>query len=367
MAVEHDRLARKPRKDKLDRLPCRINGCEALSKHHDLCQLHYGRWHRKGLAEWVPPLTPAEAHCSVDNCQEQVVALTHGYCSLHFSRWRRKGDALWEPKPRERQNRTCSIEGCERPHNSNGLCKSHRRLQVSPRTNAERDKLGRALPEKQPAICGYCGTGFTTAKGARFCGDNCSRRAKLKVPLTRTCAECRAEYPNQGRAPSATCSPACAKTKRRRVYRECAAKRRATAEGKIAQLAANQRYIEANRDKVNDYYRWRRENDPAVAMACAMRSMLVRVLKRANKRKDASCVRLLGYNQHQLRSHIERQFVKGMGWHNRDRWHIDHIVPVAEFMRKGETDPAVVNALSNLQPLWAGDNMRKSDRLLTLV
>lgn len=48
-----------------------------------------------------------------------------------------------------------------------------------------------------------------------------------------------------------------------------------------------------------------------------------------------------------------------MSWDNRGEWHIDHIVPVAVMVRDGITDPAIINALTNLQPLWAKDNLAK--------
>lgn len=151
------------------------------------------------------------------------------------------------------------------------------------------------------------------------------------------------------------------------VYRRSKAKARSTPEGKSAHYEANKRYIEGNRSKVASYYKSRRREDPTFSMACWMRGTLHKLLERANKRKDAKCVHLLGYTSAQLKQHIEAQFVKGMGWHNRDEWHIDHIIPVAVMLKRGETDPAVVNALSNLRPMWAEDNMAKRDRVLTLL
>jgi len=39
-----------------------------------------------------------------------------------------------------------------------------------------------------------------------------------------------------------------------------------------------------------------------------------------------------------------------MSWDNHGEWHIDHIKPVSKFDK--ETPMSIVNALSNLQPLW---------------
>jgi hypothetical protein len=40
-----------------------------------------------------------------------------------------------------------------------------------------------------------------------------------------------------------------------------------------------------------------------------------------------------------------------MTWDNYGEWHIDHIKPVSSFDK--DTPQSIVNALSNLQPLWA--------------
>lgn len=67
----------------------------------------------------------------------------------------------------------------------------------------------------------------------------------------------------------------------------------------------------------------------------------------------------LGYSKQQLMERLESQFQDGMSWDNRNHWQIDHIKPVSLFIKQGITDPAIINALSNLQPLWPFDNMSK--------
>ena len=78
----------------------------------------------------------------------------------------------------------------------------------------------------------------------------------------------------------------------------------------------------------------------------------------AGKRKNAED--RLGYTHEQLKHHIESQFKEGMSWDNRSEWHIDHIKPIKAFLDEGITDPTIINALSNLQPLWAHENLSKS-------
>jgi hypothetical protein len=52
-------------------------------------------------------------------------------------------------------------------------------------------------------------------------------------------------------------------------------------------------------------------------------------------------------------------FDVGMSWANRSEWHIDHIKPLSLFAKEGVYDLNIINALSNLQPLWAKDNLEK--------
>lgn len=67
----------------------------------------------------------------------------------------------------------------------------------------------------------------------------------------------------------------------------------------------------------------------------------------------------LGYTQKEFIAHIEKQFEEGMSWDNRSTFHIDHIKPINAFLKEGITDVAIINALSNLRPMWARDNLSK--------
>jgi hypothetical protein len=83
-------------------------------------------------------------------------------------------------------------------------------------------------------------------------------------------------------------------------------------------------------------------------------------LKRSGK--AATWPALVGYSVDELRQHLERQFVRGMGWHNISEWHIDHIVPLSSFAFATADDPEfkVAWALANLRPLWGSENIRKN-------
>lgn len=77
---------------------------------------------------------------------------------------------------------------------------------------------------------------------------------------------------------------------------------------------------------------------------------------------------VLGYTHDELRSHLERQFTKKMNWANYGSyWVIDHIYPIAQFMRDGVNDPKKINCLSNLRPLCRKENNKKRDKLEFIV
>ena len=68
---------------------------------------------------------------------------------------------------------------------------------------------------------------------------------------------------------------------------------------------------------------------------------------------------LVGCSVEEVRAHLEAQFSPGMTWDNYGDWHVDHIRPCASF--ENPADPECWH-FSNLQPLWAEDNLRKSDK-----
>jgi len=65
-------------------------------------------------------------------------------------------------------------------------------------------------------------------------------------------------------------------------------------------------------------------------------------------------------------SHLESMFVDGMSWENYGGgWHVDHILPLSSFEYETTDDDSFKTAwaLSNLQPLWASENISKGNRL----
>jgi len=74
---------------------------------------------------------------------------------------------------------------------------------------------------------------------------------------------------------------------------------------------------------------------------------------------------LVDYTQEELRNHLESQFKEGMTWDNYGKWHIDHKIPISLFNITSEKCKGFKAcwALENLQPMWAKENILKSNKI----
>lgn len=108
--------------------------------------------------------------------------------------------------------------------------------------------------------------------------------------------------------------------------------------------------------KMENYYKNKEQNKHIIAW----RTILNNTLKRLNTIKEGKTIELLGYSATELKEHIESKFLEGMSWENRSEWHIDHIKPVSSFDKSEKM--SIINSLDNLQPLWAVDNLKKSNK-----
>lgn len=96
---------------------------------------------------------------------------------------------------------------------------------------------------------------------------------------------------------------------------------------------------------------WTNEFNEKNPHIVAWRAILRNTLERMNKKKENHTIDLLGYSALDLKNHITLLFTDGMTWDNWGEWHVDHIKMVCDFDK--ETPMNIVNALSNLRPLWA--------------
>lgn len=125
-------------------------------------------------------------------------------------------------------------------------------------------------------------------------------------------------------------------------------------------LLKKKAYREANRDKRNERYRTDVEFKISHNLRCRLREALKR------NYKNGSAVKDLGCTISQLKTYLESKFQPGMTWDNYGYygWHIDHIKPLASFNLTDRKQLLDACHYTNLQPLWATDNLSKNDKLI---
>lgn len=79
--------------------------------------------------------------------------------------------------------------------------------------------------------------------------------------------------------------------------------------------------------------------------------------------KSARTTELIGCSINELHKHLEKQFIAGMNWKNYGKWHVDHIVPCASFNLSNKEDQYKCFHYTNLQPMWALDNIKKGKNI----
>ncbi len=113
------------------------------------------------------------------------------------------------------------------------------------------------------------------------------------------------------------------------------------------------------RNKRNEYYRKYKKENIKVRLKCNLRSRLSHALHGNYTR--GTVMKLVGCSLQHLKDYLESQFTEGMTWDNYGLvgWHMDHIIPCASFDLTNEEEQRKCFHYTNLQPLWAKDNLRK--------
>jgi hypothetical protein len=146
-------------------------------------------------------------------------------------------------------------------------------------------------------------------------------------------------------------------------------KERETRERLAEKRAELQRkYYQENKDRIREYHRrYRKEKwagDELYALSKLCRRRVLFALQRGGYAKKCKTSEMLGCSWEELAAHIESKFSPGMTWENRGYggWHLDHVVPLAS--AQTEEELIALCHYTNLQPLWAEDNLRKGAKLL---
>lgn len=102
-------------------------------------------------------------------------------------------------------------------------------------------------------------------------------------------------------------------------------------------------------------------------ISSVIRKRLWNALHSKNSKKTAKSLELVGCSIDELKIHLENQFKNGMSWDNYGYygWHIDHIKPCASFDLTNPEEQRKCFHYTNLQPLWANDNFKKSNKTIS--
>ena len=148
-------------------------------------------------------------------------------------------------------------------------------------------------------------------------------------------------------------------------------------------IVYQEKYRKKNREKINQKIReWYYKNKDRVRanqriyeregayrnslhfkIKDGMRKRILEVLKRDGGKKTQRTMKLVGCTVEELKQHIEKQFKPGMSWKKRHLFHIDHIIPCASFDLTKLSQQKKCFHYTNLQPLWAIDNIKKGAKL----
>lgn len=191
---------------------------------------------------------------------------------------------------------------------------------------------------------------------------NFNKNKRQKDRLQTTCKNCQKRY-NQNN-----------KDKLKAYYDEW------LCENKESRKLVTKKYRQLNAKKYREYYKiyrlkpsfkesrrnyesYVRKNSVKFRIKQSLRNR-IRTFLINGQTKSKSTEKILGCSYQELIHYLEQKFQDGMNWNNYGLygWHIDHIIPLSS--AKNENDLEKLCHYTNLQPLWAKDNLSKGDKII---
>jgi hypothetical protein len=156
--------------------------------------------------------------------------------------------------------------------------------------------------------------------------------------------------PRLNKGPCSTCNEDAAWTKQlcKACYKRFYYAQNKESEGEYRRLHNRQ-----NLSKIAKRKRERERVDINYKLINRLRSRLNHAIRRGHALKNLGC------SIDELKLFLETKFQPGMSWSNYGDWHIDHIRPLCSFDLTQQEALKEAGHFSNLQPLWARDNLRK--------
>jgi len=110
-------------------------------------------------------------------------------------------------------------------------------------------------------------------------------------------------------------------------------------------------------------YARRLKVDGNLRMIKNLRTRLKRYMRQKNYRKEKGFFEIVGLSPEELKIYIENLFTEGMCWEKMGKEiHIDHIIPLST--AQNEEELYKLSHYTNLQPMWAKDNLIKGKKIL---
>lgn len=121
-------------------------------------------------------------------------------------------------------------------------------------------------------------------------------------------------------------------------------------------------YNKNNKEKRNEYIKNKKQTNILFKLRCSISTLIRQSIRKQGFTKSSQTHKILGCTYEEFKKHLENKFIDGMNWDNSGKWHLDHIYPVS--LAKDEEELIKLNHYTNFQPLWAEDNLRKSNKIL---
>lgn len=156
-------------------------------------------------------------------------------------------------------------------------------------------------------------------------------------------------------------------TNKKEYLKKCAIYRRMNRD-KLAKYHVEYRNNPENLDKIrtsrNKRVKIRLMSDIQYKMRLYLRNRVRAAIRAAGSRKCAPTLHLVGCDVIDLVKFLEKKFTDGMTWDNYGKWHVDHIRPCSSFDLTDPEQQKQCFHYTNLQPLWAKDNLKKSNKII---
>lgn len=183
--------------------------------------------------------------------------------------------------------------------------------------------------------CLICNNSFISKNNnQKYCGVNCNAKAYRLRNLDKV-KESKAKYSKNNRKKI---------TKAVTIWRD-------KNKDKMKQYRQNRKEKDAK------YWKNRRSEDIIFKLKNTLRNRLNSAIK--NNQKAGSAVSDLGCSIEEFKVYIQKLFQEDMNWDNHGEWHIDHIKPLDSFDLINREELLKACHYTNLQPLWAKDNLKK--------